>query len=153
MPIRQGARVRASDTFRIRFRSVSGGGRGSKDITFADHEPGIGSELGAAYRASYRRYAASIVDCTAAAQLASVTEPERSWACRYPAGRQPGTRPSRWLRLPERRAAEVDPEERFGAGGDRGEQADGLGKQLSDIEMGGADLFPEKHRIGAARGA
>ncbi len=35
-----------------------------KDVTFADPEPGIDDELDAAYRAKYRRYAASITSST-----------------------------------------------------------------------------------------
>jgi hypothetical protein len=43
----------------------------SKDITFADPEPGTGDELDAAYQAKYRRYPASIVDSILAPQARS----------------------------------------------------------------------------------
>ena len=57
------------------------------------------------------------------------------------------------LRLPGGRPAEIDLEERSGAGGDRGEQAGGLGQQLPGVETGGADLLLEEGCVGAARGA
>ena len=44
-----------------------------KDVTFADPGPGIDDELDAAYRAKYRRYAASIVDSIIAPQARSAT--------------------------------------------------------------------------------
>ena len=57
----------------------------------------------------------------------------------------------RRLRLSEGRLAEIDVEKRSGAGGDGGEQAGGLGKQLLGLETGGADLVLQEDRIGATR--
>jgi hypothetical protein len=43
----------------------------SKDVAFADPEPGIEDELDAAYRDKYRRYAANIVDSVVSSQARS----------------------------------------------------------------------------------
>jgi hypothetical protein len=45
----------------------------SKDVTFADADPGLDDELDAAYRAKYRRYAPSIISTIVSPQARSAT--------------------------------------------------------------------------------
>jgi hypothetical protein len=44
-----------------------------KDVTFVDADPGISDQIDAAYRAKYRRYAASIVNTIVSSEARSAT--------------------------------------------------------------------------------